>query len=221
MNYKVLNNISYGVYVVSTLDGETPVGCIANSIMQVTSEPPTIAVSINHDNFTHKCMKENGRFAICILSEESDPGIIGTFGFQSGQNINKFQTIGFELKEKLPVIKDACGYILCEIMDTMETNTHTVFLANVLEGDLLKEEVAMTYAYYHNVVKGKSPKNAPTYRPEEVEKKESQIQELSTKKEYKCSVCGYVYDGEIPFEELPEDYICPICKKPKSVFVEK
>ena len=213
MNINVFHNLSYGVYIVSTLDGERPTGCVANSIMQITASPATLAVSMNHDNYTNSCMKRNGTFAVSILSEESDPGLIGTFGFQSGKNTDKFAAVDHVMKDGLPVVSDACGYLTCRIIDTMETSTHTVFLAEIMDGDLLLNVPAMTYSYYHKVVKGKSPKNAPTYIPEE--------QETAAKVSYVCSVCGYVYDGEVPFEELPDSYVCPICKQPKSKFIKK
>lgn len=214
MNKNVFRNFSYGVYVVSTLDSNRPTGCIANSIMQITSSPATVAVSMNHDNYTNSCIEASGKFAISILSEDSDPELIGNFGFQSGKDINKFDTVSYETIGDLPVITDACGYITCKVIDKMETSTHTVFLGEVVEGDILKNEPAMTYAYYHKVVKGKSPKNAPTYIAEEETKTESAAK-------WVCGICGYVYDGDTPFEELPDTYTCPICKQPKSVFKQQ
>lgn len=211
MNTNIFRNLSYGVYVISTLDGKRLTGCTVNSIMQITSSPATIAVSMNHDNYTNSCMQKNKKFAINILAETSDSSIIGTFGFQSGKDINKFESVSYFMEQDLPIIEDSCGYIVCQIIDTMETTTHTVFLAEVLDGDVLKKDPAMTYAYYHMVIKGKSPKNAPTYLPEEKEDSERWV----------CSVCGYVYDGDIPFEELGEDYKCPVCKQPKKAFSKK
>lgn len=214
MNSLALRKLSYGVYVISTLDKERPTGCVANSSMQITSEPATVAVSINHNNYTNQCIRETGKFALSILGEGVDPGIIGTFGFQSGKEVNKFDSVAYEMKEGVPVLTDACGYLVCEVVDQFETQTHTIFLGRLIDADVLKQEEPMTYAYYHKVVKGKSPKNAPTYIPEE----ETQT-EPETGVKYVCSVCGYIYDGDIPFEELPEDYVCPICKQPKSVFI--
>lgn len=214
MNKNVFRNLSYGVYVVSTLDGARHTGCIANSIMQITSSPASIAVSMNHDNYTNGCIEKNGMFAVSILSEASDPSLIGQFGFQSGKDTNKFDNVDYSVKEGLPVINDSCGYIVCRVIDKMETSTHTVFLGEVVDGDILDSTPAMTYAYYHNVVKGKSPKNAPTYLPEELEAPASP-------KKWVCSVCGYVYDGEIPFEEVPEEYCCPVCKQGKDKFIKK
>ena len=94
----------------------------------------------------------------------------------------------------------------------METSTHTVFLGEVIDADVLKSEPAMTYAYYHNVIKGKSPKNAPSYQPEEEDSR------ASSSEKWVCGICGYVYEGEVPFEELPDTYVCPICKQSKDKF---
>ena len=161
MNKKVFRNLSYGVYVVSTLDGTRPTGCTANSVMQITSEPASIAISINHDNYTNGCIAKTGTFAVSILSEDSDPGLIGTFGFQSGKDVDKFDGTAHTIRDGMPVLDDCCGYIVCRVIDKMETSTHTVFLGEVTDGDVLETAPAMTYAYYHNVIKGKSPKNAP------------------------------------------------------------
>lgn len=211
MNPFAFRKLSYGVYLISTMDGDRPTGCTANSAMQITSEPATVAVSINHDNYTNSCIAKSGKFAISILSESSDPTLIGTFGFQSGRNTDKFRSVAWHSMAGLPVVDDACAHIVCEVVDTMETETHTVFLGRVIDADLAKEGEAMTYAYYHNVIKGKSPKNAPTYLKEEPA-------EAAPAARYVCSICGYVYDGETPFEELPDEYRCPVCGQPKSVF---
>ena len=214
MNKNAFYKLSYGVYVVSTWDKGRPTGCTANSAMQITSDPATIAVSINHNNYTNQCIRDTGRFAISILGENTDPGVIGTFGFKSGKDCNKFDEVESLVKGYMPVVADACAYIVCEVIDKMETSTHTVFLGKVLDADLLKADDPMTYAYYHNVIKGKSPKNAPTYIAEEKPGEEGAAK-------YVCGVCGYEYEGEIPFEELPDDFVCPVCKQPKSVFVKK
>lgn len=216
MNTKVFRNLSYGVYVVSSLDQERNTGCVANSIMQITSSPATIAVSMNHDNYTNSCIASTGMFAVSILSEESDSSLIGRFGFQSGKDVNKFDGVDYSVKEGLPVINDSCGYIVCRVIDKMETSTHTVFLGEVIDCDTIGTAPAMTYAYYHKVVKGKSPKNAPTYLPEEDAANDTPNDSSAPK--WTCSICGYVYDGDIPFEELPQAYTCPICKQGKEKF---
>lgn len=200
MNKNVFHKLSYGVYVISTWDNGRPTGCTANSAMQITSSPATIAVSINHDNYTNKCISENGKFAISILAEDTDPTIIGNFGFKSGKDFDKFAEVKYSVEDFMPVVSDSCGYIVCEVIDKMETATHTVFLGEVKGAEVFGNREAMTYAYYHKVVKGKSPKNAPTYIEEEKP-------EEKAGNRFKCQVCGYIYEGD----ELPADYKCPIC----------
>ncbi len=199
MDNKVLYDLSYGVYLTTTMDGERPVGCVTNSVMQITSNPMTLAVSVNHDNYTNGCMKKSGVFAVSILAQDSDASLIGTFGFQSSKTVDKFKDVPYEMVEGAPILTNTKGAIVCRIIDTMETATHTVFLGEVIDAKALNEGVPMTYAYYHQVIKGKSPKNAPTYQPEQ--------EEAKPKISYKCMICGYVYEGD----PLPADFKCPIC----------
>lgn len=209
MNLDALFNMSYGLYVISTMDNGRATGCTANAAMQITAEPATIAVSINHNNFTNECIKKHGKFSISILAEESEPSLIGKFGFQSGRDNNKFVDVDFSVVNDVPVLKDTCGYVVCNVIDKMEAITHTVFLGEVVYAEIVGEKrLPMTYAYYHNVIKGKSPKNAPTYRPEEETHRD--------KHKFKCKVCGYVYEGK----ELPSDYKCPICGQGADKFKE-
>ena len=207
MNKEAIYKLSYGVYGIGTLDGARPTGCIANSAMQITSSPMTIAVSINHDNYTNTCIKQCGKFSIAVLPEDANPNIIAVFGFSSGRERDKFAETGYHEIEGLPVIWGAAAGISLRVINTLETATHTIFLGEVTGAEVYTDGVPMTYAYYHNVIKGKSPKNAPTYREEAAEDGK-----------WKCGVCGYVYDGDTPFAQLPESYTCPICGQPKSVF---
>ena len=210
MDKKVLRNLSYGVYVVTSKDKDRNIGCVANSIMQVTSNPSVIAVSINHDNYTNKVIKENKNFGVSILKETSDPKIIGTFGFKSSKDTDKFDGINFKEISDIPVLENTCGYMVCKVIDTMETSTHTIFLGEVLEADDYSNENPMTYKYYHEQLKGSSPKNAPTYEEkQDIEQKNNQ----KTKK-WKCKICGYVHEAD----ELPEDFTCPICGVGKENF---
>jgi len=210
MNPLTLRHLSYGVYTVTTYDRKNSrlTGCIANSIMQVTSSPATLALSINHDNYTNGCIKEHGILAVSILSERTD-GQVLSLGFTSGRDADKFASLPYDLVQDLPVPKGCMAYLICKVMDRMEASTHTVFLAEILDAQVLLDEPPMTYAYYHQVRKGVAPKNAPTYLPEPAQEK---------KAVWKCSVCGYLYEGEPPFEELGEDYVCPVCGAPKSKF---
>lgn len=167
MNSNAFRNLSYGVYVLSVWDGERPTGCTVNSVMQITSDPATIAVSVNRNNYTNQCIDKSGKFAVSVLGEKITPIVIGTFGFHSGKDKDKFAKVPYEIKDGMPVVKEACAYITCEVINKMETDTHTVFLGKVKDADILSDDEPMTYAYYHKVIKGKSPKNAPTYIAEE------------------------------------------------------
>ena len=210
MDKKVLRNLSYGVYAVTSRDKDKNVGCIANSIMQVTSNPSVIAVSINHDNYTNKVIKENNKFGVSILKETTDAKIIGTFGYKSSKDNDKFDGINFKEISEIPVLENTCGYMVCKVIDTMETSTHTIFLGEVIEADDYSTENAMTYKYYHENLKGSSPKNAPTYEETSI----SQVDKGSKKSKWKCSICGYIYEAD----ELPDDFKCPLCGVGKEYF---
>ena len=210
MDKKVLRNLSYGVYAVTSRDKDKNVGCIANSIMQVTSNPSVIAVSINHDNYTNKVIKENNKFGVSILKETTDAKIIGTFGYKSSKDNDKFDGINFKEISEIPVLENTCGYMVCKVIDTMETSTHTVFLGEVIEADDYSTENPMTYKYYHENLKGSSPKNAPTYE----ETSTSQVDKGSKKRRWRCSICGYIHEAD----ELPDDFKCPICGVGKECF---
>ena len=210
MNNSAFRALSYGVYILSTWDNGRPTGCTVNSVMQITSSPATIAVSVNKNNYTHECIARSRKFAVSVLHEQSAPDIIATFGFSSGRDTDKFSKVEYSVHGMMPVVKNSAAYIVCDVEKTLETDTHTVFLGKVTDADVLENKPPMTYAYYHNVVKGKTAKNAPTY-----------IEEKTETGKWDCSVCGYVYDGKTPFEELPDDFECPVCKQPKTAFVKK
>ena len=210
MNTNIFRNMSYGVYIVGTMDGNRPTGCVANSIMQITSSPATVALSMNHDNYTNQCIEKSGIFSFSILAEGSPADLVGTFGFQSGKDVDKFANVEHELIEGVPVVKNTCGYVVCKLINKMETSTHTVFLGEVIAAEPYENTTSkeMTYSYYHKVVKGKSPKNAPTYLPE------TEAPTTASNVTYVCQVCGYVYEGD----PLPADFICPICKQGADKF---
>ena len=218
MDSKIFRSMSYGVYVAGTMDGDRPTGCIVNSVMQITSQPATVAISVNHDNYTNGCIAQSGLFSFSILAEDSDPGLIGGFGFRSGKDVDKFAGVDHEMAAGVPVVKDSCGYVVCRVIDTMETATHTVFLGEVIDGKVYdSSRKPMTYAYYHQVVKGKSPKNAPTYLPEEdvaSEVVEDKMEDVKEPTRWKCQLCGYEHEGE----ELQDDFKCPWCGQPSTAF---
>ena len=229
MNLEALYRISYGMYVVSSkMDGKLN-GQIANTVFQITSEPPRMAVCINKENLTHEFIKESGVFAASVLSVEAPTKFIGRFGFKSGRDIDKFEGVSHRIGATgAPIVLDhALAYFEAEVEGSMDGGTHTLFLGGIVEADVLDTHgVPMTYAYYHQVRRGRSPKTAPTY----VKQKEVRpMPEPPRAAKYECTVCGYIYNPEAgdpdsgiepgtPFEDLPDDWVCPVCGVGKDQF---
>ena len=228
MNLKALRKVSYGMYIVTShLDGK-PNGQIANTVFQVTSEPATIAVSINKQNLTHEFIEKSGVFGVSILSKDAPLTLIGNFGFKSGRELDKFFSVNHKIGVTgSPVVLDsAIAFLEAEVINSLDVGTHTIFIGKIVNADVLSDDEPMTYAFYHLVKRGTSPKNAPTYIKEESKEKE----EKAVKK-YRCKICGYIYDPEkgdpdggikpgTPFEEIPDDWVCPVCGASKDEFEE-
>jgi flavin reductase (DIM6/NTAB) family NADH-FMN oxidoreductase RutF/rubredoxin len=230
MKPETLHKIGYGMYIISSKDGDKLNGQIANALMQVSADPPTIAVSINKENLTHEFIKTSKVYSVSIIKKAAPIKLIGQFGFKSGRDSNKFDGIAYKMGVLgVPIIiENTVGYIEVEVIAEMDGGTHTVFLGKVRDADLLSEEEPMTYAYYHDVKKGKSPKTAPTYLKEEAMSKNNKKEENNMQK-YVCKVCGYIYEPEkgdpdsgvepgTSFEKLPANWVCPICGAGKDQF---
>ena len=225
MDLKALRKIGYGLYIVSSKKGDRVNGQIANTVFQVTSEPPIIAVCINKQNLTNEFIKESGVFTASILSKETPMKFIGHFGFKSGREIDKFKDMKYKVgvTDAPIVLENTIGYLEAEVINSIDMGTHTVFFGKIVNAEIIKEGEPMTYAYYHEVKKGKLPKTAPTYIKEEEQKEEKKMDR------WVCTVCGYIYDPEVgdpdsgvkpgtPFEELPDDWVCPVCGAGKENF---
>ena len=169
MDKTTLFNLSYGLYIIGTKDGKRKVGCVVNTVTQSTSEPITITVCINKENYTNACIKKTKEFTVSILSEKTKQSTFGTFGFKSSRDIDKFETIPFKTTTSdLPYINEGVtGYLQCKVIDFIENFTHTIFIAEVVEAENLFKEMPMTYAYYHSVIKLKTPPKASSYVTEE------------------------------------------------------
>ncbi|MHA1598118.1 MAG: flavin reductase, partial [Alphaproteobacteria bacterium] len=159
-------------------------------------------------------------FTVSILERDVQMELIGRFGFKSGKEIEKFKGIDYKQGTTgAPVVIQNClGYLECEVTGSMDAGTHTVFIGKVVEAQAIKDGEPMTYAYYHHVKNGKSSKNAPTY----VKEKETKPARGIAMAKYECAVCGYIYNPEendnIAFEDLPDDWTCPVCGVGKDKF---
>jgi len=169
MNQETLHKISYGMYILCSGSNGKFNGQIVNTVFQITSEPANIAVSVNKENFTHEYLLSSKKFTVSILSKNAPMTLIGQFGFKSGRDTDKFKGIkSSKFMSGIPVVMDgSIGYIEAEIIGQQDCATHTIFIGKVINADITSTDEPMTYAYYHEVKKGTSPKAAPTYIKEE------------------------------------------------------
>ncbi len=227
MNTKALRTISYGLYIITSRKGEQINGQMANSVFQISSDPATIAVSINKDNLTNEFIKESKLYTVSVLAQDAPLSLIGNFGFKSGREIDKFKEVSYEFGSTgAPYLTDdILAYFEAEVIQVVDAVTHDIFIGKISGAEILKEGTPMTYAYYHKVKRGETPKTAPTF----VEKENGDSNKLDN---YVCSICSYAYDPEkgdaeagippgTPFEKLPKDWVCPICGANKNKFKKK
>lgn len=215
METNALYNISYGLYVVGSFCEGRAAGCVINTCFQVTSENSSLAICLNKKNYTLECIRKNPRFSISIISEETDPMIISSFGFRSSRDADKYAGFGYEVIDGTPAVKgNFCGRLVLDASDFVDYGTHVIVIAK-LAASYPGSGTPMTYAYYHKVIKGNAPKNAPTYR---AEPKATPSPESDKKtRKYKCDICGFEIETE---GELPADYVCPVCGFDRSHFKE-
>jgi flavin reductase (DIM6/NTAB) family NADH-FMN oxidoreductase RutF len=165
MNKAACFKLSYGLYVVTSGQKGRANGQIANSVFQVTSDPPQLAISINKNNYTHSFIEESGKFAVTVLATSAPMTFIGQFGFRDGRKYDKFQGVNcLTAVTGVPIVTDnGLAYFECLVKNNLACGTHTIFLGEIVGMEILGEGEPMTYAYYHLVKGGKSPKTAPTF----------------------------------------------------------
>lgn len=196
-NKKITRKISQGMYVLTTKNG----GCIVDAVSQISmGDNPLIAVAVMKSNYTNELMKNNDKFALSVLGMNVNPEIIKTFGFNSMRDVDKFESISVSEIEGINVINDSLGYMICEKIEEIDNETHTLFIGRLTEADLFEDLKEMTYGYYQ-------------------EHKEELLKVTTSEGKivWVCSVCGYVYEGE----ELPSDFKCPICGVSSNLFEKK
>lgn len=203
MDTKAFFKLSYGLYLVSSTYQGKDSGCIINTMMQVTANPAKVTITLSKENYTTSLIDKSKVFNGAVLLDAIDMDIIRRFGFQSGKDVDKFKDIECA-KDRYGIkqIKDGIAAdFSCKVIDQKDVGTHIMFIAEVMDATVYNEEPVLLYANYHKKKNGVTPPKAPSY------------QEV-TKKGYRCKVCGYVLEADV----LPEDYICPVCKQPASVF---
>lgn len=188
--------LSYGLFVLFARNNDKDNGCIINTCQQVTQEPLRISVTVNKDNLTHALIYKTRKLNVSVLTESVPFDVIKQFGFVSGFDAEKVPAGAYNRSENglCYLSRYSNAYISADVIDTVDLGTHTMFICDVTEAVQLSDEASVTYDYYFKNIKPKP--------------------ETAKKKGYVCKICGYVYEGD----ELPEDYICPICKHPASDF---
>lgn len=196
-NPKVTRKITQGVYVLTTHGG----GCVVDAVSRASAgDQPLITIAVAKTNHSHKLLQENDKFALSVLGENVDPEIIQVFGFNSSKDVNKFEKVKTFDVEGIPVVEDSLGYMVCEKVDAIDTETHTLYIGRMIEADVLGDDRPMSYAYY--------------------QEHKNDLIKVTTEKEktaWVCTACGYVYYGD----EVPDDYKCPLCGLGKEFFKKK
>lgn len=188
--------LSYGLFVLTARDEKKDNGCIINTASQIADSPQRLIVSVNKKNYTHDMIKKTGIFNISVLSESVPFTVFQHYGFKSGRNTDKIMDTG------MPRSANGIAYLSsytnafmsCRVEKELDCGSHTVFIAEITESAVLSQEPSVTYQYYFDNIK-------PAPQPEK-------------KKGYVCEICGYVYDGD----EIPESFVCPVCKHTADVF---
>ncbi len=165
MNLKALQKITYGLYIVCSVQGDKLNGQIVNTVMQVASEPPAIAISINKHNLTHEFITGSKVFSASILCQDTPMTFIGRFGFRSGRDMDKLEGVDYITGNTLaPIVtENAVAYLEARVIHQVDVNTHTLFIGELVNADIVSEKTCMSYDYYHEVKRGKTPVNAPNY----------------------------------------------------------
>lgn len=221
------HSLSYGMYVIGTRSAERRFGCIANTFAQVTSSPMQVSVALNKENATTAAVRESARFTASCLSEDATMELIGTFGFHSSTEFDKFaRHASARDTAGLPILAEqCCAWFSAKVVQEVDLGTHILFIGEVEESQRVEAAAnPMTYAYYHQVKGGKTPPKASSYLGEggdqglkaapAEEPTVDEGEQSAARVAWRCTVCGHV---EI-VEELPDDYTCPICGVGKEFF---
>lgn len=198
---EAMYKITYGLFMLTTTDGEKQNGCIVNTVAMLTDNPKRITVFVNKANYSEELLRKTGILNVSILTEKTPFDIFQQFGFASGRDTDKFGTAVYPKTENgLNYLPDYANAVLsAKVVGAHDYGTHTLFVAEVTEAKTLSNDKSVSYEYYLNNIKPKP---------------NAQKQEENAKKRWVCKICGYEYEGE----ELPADYICPICKHPAEDF---
>ncbi len=243
MQLKAFHKLSYGLYLIASKFQDKKAGYIANTAFQVTADPEQLAISCHKKNQTTQVILDSGIFSVSVLKKEVNMKIIGDFGFMSSNDIEKFKGINtITAKTGAPIVLDSSvAWFDCKVVSSIDLGSHFLIIGEVVDAEVISDEEPLTYQHYRDKYKMLSPKNSPTYiekslldaesatKIEETKDEEPEHEHIFDGENYVCVICGFTYNPEegdpsmgIPpgtrFEDLPEDYKCPICNASKEYF---
>ncbi|KNZ69687.1 flavin reductase domain-containing FMN-binding protein [Thermincola ferriacetica] len=229
MDTRAFFKLSYGMYIVCSRKGDKLNGQVANTVFQISTEPLTMAVSINKNNLTHEYIRASKVFTVSVLPIDAPMNFIGNFGFRSGREADKLEGIRYKQGQTgVPVeLENTIAYFEAEVIDSIDIATHTVFIGEVVNAETVKDGIPMTYANYHEIKSGKKPQDFGG-KVEAAGSNAAQGRATGNDK-YRCMVCGYIYDpasgdpdsGIKPgtsFADISDDWVCPVCGVGKDQF---
>ena len=202
MDKKAMYKLSYGLFVLTAKEADKDNGCIINTAIQAASEPNQLSICVNKQNYTHDMVKRTGEFTVSVLSRNADFGLFKHFGFQSGRDVNKFENFtqcSRGANGIYYITEGTNAYLSVKVKKTEDLGSHTMFIGEITDMEVLSEAPSVTYDYYLNNIKPKPQAVGTAEGGQTI---------------WRCTICGYESVGE----ELPEDFICPICKHPASDF---
>lgn len=202
MDKKAMYKLSYGLFVLTAKEGDKDNGCIINTAIQAASEPNQLSICVNKANYTHDMVMRTGEFTVSVISENADFELFKHFGFQSGKEVDKFA--GYTNCKRgangiCYITEGTNAFISVKVTKTEDLGSHTMFIGEITDMEVLSEDASVTYAYYLENIKPKPQAVGTDDKGQTV---------------WRCTICGYEYVGE----EIPDDFICPLCKHPVSDF---
>lgn len=197
MSKEAMDKLTYGLFVLTAKEGDKDNGCIVNTVSQVTINPNCIAAVVDKKNYTHDMIMRTKEFNVSVLTEKSKFDTYKHWGFQSGADVDKTKQITFKRSKNglIYLTGETNAFISAKVITSTDLGTHTLFLADVTEAEVLSSDESVTYSYYRKNIKTKPKAD-------------------DAKKGFVCTVCGYIYEGDT----LPEDFICPWCNHPAEDF---
>lgn len=217
MDENALFKLTHGLYVLGAADaGGRLVGSVVDAVMQVANRPFVLALSCTNNSYTKHCIEASNEFSLSVLGKNVNPLVISNFGFQSSRNVNKWENVEYYVHDGLPYLQNNLAEIKCKVIQKIVYESNTMFLAEVTDCRNNEDSIPLTYNDYRAYFK-----NDVLQALQQQKEKGDQMTEEKKNDEGKkwvCTVCGYVYDGDVPFEDLPDDWVCPLCGVDKSFF---